>query len=120
MQEYKQFNRFCKLRKSLEHKYLLPLMHYYAIESEDYTIKSWKFQLMFEYPNNDLKLELRFRIIHDLRFTIGELRKIAKGKESNRKELSLHFITCSRMGIPLILIYSFSIFYFSKRGKSIR
>jgi hypothetical protein len=78
--EYKRFNRFCKKRKELEHKYLLPLMHYYAVESEDYTIKSWKFQLMFEYPNNDLKLELRYRIIHDMKFTIEELWKIAKGR----------------------------------------
>ena len=78
--EYQMFNRFCKIRKELDHKYLLPLMHYYAVENEDYTIKYWKFYFMFEYSNNDLKLELKFRRIHNKRFTILELWKIAKGK----------------------------------------
>ena len=78
--DYQKFNRFCKFRKALDHKYLLPLMHFYANESEDYTIKFWKFQLMFEYPNNDLKLELRYRKIHQKMFKIEELWKIAKGK----------------------------------------
>ena len=81
--EYQRFNRFCKFRKNLEHKYLLPLMHYYENEYEDYTIKYWKFQLMFEYPNNDLKLELRCRKMHEIKFRIEELWKIAKGNLNN-------------------------------------
>lgn len=77
--KYQEFNRFCKFRKNLEHKYLLPLMHYFALENEDYTIKYWKFHLMFEYPNNDLKLNLKYRKIHNLNFSVKELWKIAKG-----------------------------------------
>lgn len=97
---YKQLNRFCKMRKSLDHKYILQLMHYYAVETEDYTIRNWMFNLMFEYPNNDLKLELRYRIIHATRFSIEELWKIAKGEcltRSRGHRLLLHVRQCLRI-----------------------
>ena len=77
--ESQMFVNFSSTRIDLNHKNLVDVLHYYGKIETNYAGNFWMFYLMFEYPNNDLKLELRFRKIHGERFSVKELWKIAKG-----------------------------------------
>ena len=84
------FKRFYEFRGGLSHKNLLKIVRFYPIDEQDYSYTVYFIKLLIEYPYNDLKLEIRHRLLNELPFSPSELFRVLKKGVS-----VLHFLKSS-------------------------
>lgn len=79
--DFAVFNRYCQKyeeREKISNIYLLKILFLYNTHFEDPKEEVFTINLILEYPYNDLKNEINFRLIDNKRFTTNEIFKMLK------------------------------------------